>query len=320
MKRKKLFFQKPIYLIITTVLYTCICIISLHFNFLQASITILTSVLLLFLGSTKERKKQFLLLIPLLTLYLFLSTISILLPFISVSGFIFISILAFIIDDIYALIVAHFLIGTAFICELLFLSPTPTNHQFIFILITTILLTTLIGIIYQKVQYDNELISYLAYYDALTDIPNRLSFYEHLKTCDTTLPLALCFIDLDGFKKVNDTLGHQQGDILLKEVGIRLKLFVNPSIFVARLAGDEFVIVIQNHSTDDVFATCQNLFKMINEGYSLENQIVRISCSIGISQLHHDANTIDEMLTHSDTAMYKAKKDKINKIHFYTDN
>jgi diguanylate cyclase (GGDEF)-like protein/PAS domain S-box-containing protein len=156
-------------------------------------------------------------------------------------------------------------------------------------------------------------ISFLAYHDALTGLENRLGLRSKLdemlqvagRRCGA---LAVLMIDLDRFKYVNDTLGHDVGDELLVEVGRRLKDTVRPSDVVARLGGDEFVLVLDD-IPDEREVTCavQKLFRQLRGNFRLSDRAVYTTCSIGISRFPQDGADGSTLLKHADLAMYTAK-------------
>ena len=156
-------------------------------------------------------------------------------------------------------------------------------------------------------------ISFLAYHDALTGLENRLGLRSKLdemlqaagRRCGA---LAVLMIDLDRFKYVNDTLGHDIGDELLVEVGRRLKDTVRPSDVVARLGGDEFVLVLDNIPDErEVIDAVQRLFRQLRGNFRLSDRVVYTTCSIGISRFPQDGVDGSTLLKHADLAMYTAK-------------
>jgi diguanylate cyclase (GGDEF)-like protein/PAS domain S-box-containing protein len=156
-------------------------------------------------------------------------------------------------------------------------------------------------------------ISFLAYHDALTGLENRLGLRSKL---DEMLQiagrrrgsLAVLMIDLDRFKYVNDTLGHDVGDELLVEVGRRLKDTVRQRDVVARLGGDEFVLVLDDVPDDrQVTAAVQKLFLQLRGNFRLSDRAVYTTCSIGISRFPQDGSDGSTLLKHADLAMYAAK-------------
>lgn len=154
---------------------------------------------------------------------------------------------------------------------------------------------------------------YLAYHDSLTGLPNRILFNERLSAAIALAqrhnhPLGVLFLDLDGFKQINDTLGHRIGDMLLQQVAQRLARCVRGSDAVARLGGDEFVILLNElsgeHSAEDVTRKIQRLLHL---PFILSGQKIRIGLSIGIALFpDHGADGMT-LLEKADAAMYQAK-------------
>ena len=168
----------------------------------------------------------------------------------------------------------------------------------------------------------------LAYFDVLTGLPNRTMLIERLKTAmamaqRTRQKGALLFIDLDNFKSLNDTLGHDVGDKLLKMVAGRLQQSVRKSDQVARLGGDEFVVVLENLGEDLQVAAIesetagQKIVTALNESFYLSNQPFRTSPSIGITLFDEDSCGCDELLKQADVAMYQAKAAGRNTLRFF---
>jgi len=158
-------------------------------------------------------------------------------------------------------------------------------------------------------------IAHLAYYDNLTDLPGRALFYDRLKQSITHArrdqhELALLYIDLDRFKAVNDTLGHDAGDELLKMVAARLKACVRESDTAARLGGDEFVVILPKvDGCDNVIAVADKIVDAISSKFVLAptNREVVIGVSIGIAMYPQDAEDSEELVRAADSAMYAAK-------------
>ena len=165
----------------------------------------------------------------------------------------------------------------------------------------------------------------LAYYDNLTKLPNRTYFFSKLKSSVTKayekgIKIALFFVDLDGFKKVNDTYGHEYGDKLLVFVAQRLKTSVRKGDFVARLAGDEFVILIEDVPEAEILKKIsEKIINSISEPYNINGKKITISASVGISILPDDARDIETFLKHADFAMYHSKFTGKNRYTFYSD-
>ncbi|QQX79135.1 EAL domain-containing protein [Shewanella sp. KX20019] len=163
-----------------------------------------------------------------------------------------------------------------------------------------------------------------ANYDPLTGLPNRRMLLDYLageilKSDRREKHFALMFIDLDYFKEVNDTLGHDMGDLLLTEAAKRLKSCIRDSDVVARLGGDEFTVVLAG-ITDikGVDKVAQNILSRIAEPFNLGEESAYISASIGITLYPDDAASIEGLLKHADQAMYAAKDQGRNRFHYFT--
>ena len=163
-----------------------------------------------------------------------------------------------------------------------------------------------------------------ANFDSLTSLPNRNLFLQRLEhealSCDRSkLSLALLYIDLDRFKEVNDSMGHDMGDLLLVEISKRLKKAVREVDTVSRLSGDEFTIILGQ--IDDQIAVqrvCQQLLDTLSEPLKLDNEIVYQTASIGVSFYPDDADNTDVLQRNADQAMYAAKASGRNRFKFYT--
>ncbi len=184
--------------------------------------------------------------------------------------------------------------------------------------------------IQKKKKMENELLSqkeslYLqANYDFLTGLANRNLFYDRLsKNINTSkrekTKLALLFIDLDMFKDINDSLGHDIGDMLLKDVASRLQNHIRAEDTVARIGGDEFTIIIEKISDIKIISNKANdLLEELEKPYSIQGHRINISCSIGISIYPDDTKDLHDLIKYADTAMYKAKSEGKNKQRFYS--
>lgn len=167
-----------------------------------------------------------------------------------------------------------------------------------------------------------ELIWRQANFDTLTGLPNRNMLYEHLrqemkKTDRSQLPMALVFVDLDYFKEINDTLGHDKGDVLLKQVANRLLSCVRTSDIVARLGGDEFTVILSElRKPADVERTAQEILKKMSTPFQLGEDIAQISSSIGIALYPHDGADADSLMKSADKAMYGAKQKGRNRCNY----
>ncbi len=161
-----------------------------------------------------------------------------------------------------------------------------------------------------------------AYHDSLTGLPNRLYLTDYMprilsRADQDGKQVAVLFIDLDGFKQVNDTLGHRHGDSLLTQVGQRLKKCLNSRDVVSRLGGDEFVCLLFAPANEgEVERVCQGLIETLNQPFTLAGQTAHIGCSIGISMYPGDGKEAETLLDQADQAMYKVKRSGKNRFLF----
>ncbi len=169
---------------------------------------------------------------------------------------------------------------------------------------------------------------YLAFYDALTQLPNRRLLVDRLQQvlvngARSGLTTAVLFVDLDNFKTLNDTRGHEVGDLLLKDVAQRLRSCVREQDTVARLGGDEFVVVLQNLSSDAPEAAAQArtlgelILAQLRQPYELAGHEHHFTASIGVTLLTHQRDSVDEVLKQADMAMYRAKDAGRNTLRFF---
>lgn len=169
-----------------------------------------------------------------------------------------------------------------------------------------------------------ELIWRQANFDPLTGLPNRHMFHDRLEQAiknahRSGLPMALLFIDLDRFKEVNDTLGHDMGDQLLQEAARRLSNCMRETDAIARLGGDEFTIIVGDlHEPRNVDHIAQNVLRELSKPFELNNERAYISASIGITLYPEDATSIDALLRNADQAMYQAKNTGRNRFCYFT--
>jgi len=163
-----------------------------------------------------------------------------------------------------------------------------------------------------------------ANYDPLTELPNRRLFLDRLeqeisKAEGAGTVVALLLIDLDRFKEVNDTLGHQAGDELLIEVAKRIVDCVNSVDTVSRLGGDEFMVILTDlHDTYPVETVAQKILAALQQPFKLENQLFFASGSIGITLYPNDAKTAEELVKNADQAMYVSKGAGRNQFNYFT--
>ncbi|MCG6550829.1 MAG: diguanylate cyclase [Candidatus Magnetominusculus sp. LBB02] len=168
----------------------------------------------------------------------------------------------------------------------------------------------------------------MAHYDALTRLPNRTLFMDRLASALEMAKreghkAALLFIDLDGFKQVNDTFGHDSGDMLLKEVAARLLASVRKTDTVSRLGGDEFTVILSKvKDRDSIVTIAEKIITALSEPFQIKGGVCSIGASIGIetyplSGIIEDDKKIETMLKHTDIAMYEVKKELKNNYRFY---
>ncbi|HJV52759.1 MAG TPA: EAL domain-containing protein [Noviherbaspirillum sp.] len=170
----------------------------------------------------------------------------------------------------------------------------------------------------------DEQTQFLANHDGLTGLPNRVYFSNQLHTAlahseRNNVPLAVLLLDLDRFKQVNDTLGHHAGDLLLKEVALRILSSVRETDFVARLGGDEFVIIQKDVLQPDASETlARKLIIELGRPYEIESHEVVSGTSVGISLYPSDARNPVDLLKRADLALYRAKNAGRHNFQFYT--
>ena len=166
-------------------------------------------------------------------------------------------------------------------------------------------------------------IAHLAHYDYLTDLPNRallLDVLDHSVSLAkrNKRKVAVLFIDLDGFKIINDTLGHEAGDLLLKGVSQRIKGMLRESDTVARMGGDEFILVLDNiESAENAMFAANKILMALSEPFDLMGQPGRVGGSIGVSIFPDDSDDAGQLVKQADEAMYLAKQSGKNTCRFY---
>jgi diguanylate cyclase (GGDEF)-like protein len=200
-------------------------------------------------------------------------------------------------------------------------------------LICIFLVTFILAIFYDKLGYDTfkfnlfkkedlEEISQLALVDTLTQLPNRRAFMQHLesatKRCERNgLGLAVAFIDVDDFKDINDSLGHQVGDQVLQKIASRLVSAVRGCDEVSRIGGDEFVAIIEGiENTEDYIAVVERMVSSVRAPCMINDIELNLSISVGVA-MHANGGNIEDLISAADTAMYSAKKDGKNQFRFF---
>jgi diguanylate cyclase (GGDEF)-like protein len=168
-------------------------------------------------------------------------------------------------------------------------------------------------------SFTNEMIAeasafeYQAMHDALTSLPNRSFMLERLNMeiskCEQSKScMALLIIDLDRFKEINDTLGHQMGDRVLQEVGRRLTALLRQTDMVSRLGGDEFAIILPGASRSQVIGVCRKLFRVMERPIKIDSMPLRIGMSIGAAICPEHGHSASQLMQRADIAMYNAKR------------
>jgi diguanylate cyclase (GGDEF)-like protein len=164
-----------------------------------------------------------------------------------------------------------------------------------------------------RLKQTNDQVTYLAHHDALTGLPNRILFYDRLNQEITRAhrdkeSIAVLFLDLDGFKLVNDTLGHDAGDTLLREAAKRIQACVRDSDTVARMGGDEFTVVLGNVRTkNSKDRVAKKIVEAIASPFVLNGKSCSVSVSIGIALYPDNGETAEQLVKIADAAMYLAK-------------
>jgi diguanylate cyclase (GGDEF)-like protein/PAS domain S-box-containing protein len=175
----------------------------------------------------------------------------------------------------------------------------------------------------KALEQKNAELSHQADHDALTGLPNRKRFYECLhqsleKASRNQELVALLFLDLDGFKSINDTLGHNVGDLLLKTVASRLKKCLRGSDTISRLGGDEFTVILPAiPGPEEAAKVAEKICDGIIQPFILEEHTVSVTTSIGISLYPFDGEDPEILVKNADVAMYRAKERGKNQYHFY---
>jgi diguanylate cyclase (GGDEF)-like protein len=170
-------------------------------------------------------------------------------------------------------------------------------------------------------EHSDHCIEKLSNSDPLTELPNRGYFEKRINKAlenakNNASQLSLIFIDLDDFKPINDTFGHAEGDKVLCSVAKRLAGRIRNGDSLARIGGDEFVILIEDvPSEDEIYTIAAELIDLLNKPIKTKENVHQISASLGISFYPKDANSVEKLLNFADKAMYKAKKSGKNRFH-----
>lgn len=175
----------------------------------------------------------------------------------------------------------------------------------------------------QEIIDTQEKADFLAYHDSLTSLPNRVMLEEHLShvidiSKRNDYVVSLLFLDLDRFKIINDTLGHNIGDKLLIEVSKRIKSVLRQSDMLARMGGDEFVIVLESaKNKNSAGFVCEKILEIVKQPIKIDNFRLNTSASIGVAMYPNDGDTMQTLIKNADTAMYYAKKQGKDTFEYY---
>ena len=175
-----------------------------------------------------------------------------------------------------------------------------------------------------RLHQQKEAMSHLAHHDTLTRLPNRTLLHDRLHKAIQTAKrdgsiFAVLFVDLDHFKEINDSLGHNIGDQVLKKVAKRLQSIIRESDTLARLGGDEFTIIMENlNNGHDASILAKKIIDILIKPLHVADHSLYVSCSIGISLFPNDGESVEDLLKFADTAMYKAKEDGRANYQFYS--
>jgi diguanylate cyclase (GGDEF)-like protein/PAS domain S-box-containing protein len=169
-------------------------------------------------------------------------------------------------------------------------------------------------------------VQYLAYYDDLTGLPNRTLLQDRLAKAAADArrqkhKVALLFLDLDGFKDINDSLGHSVGDFLLQGVAERLKKWGREQDTIARLGGDEFLVMLTHvRDVPDAAVAAERIMDVINGAFVIQGRSLHVSCSIGVSIFPEHGADGETLIKNADAAMYSAKQSGRNNFRFFTED
>lgn len=175
-----------------------------------------------------------------------------------------------------------------------------------------------------KRKQSEEMLRYQSLHDSLTGLPNRDFFYQELNLLLQNhhhQEIAILFIDIDHFKKINDTLNHNIGDVLLQQITYRLLDCLDENIFISRWGGDEFTLILSDpNSIKNIEDLAQNIKNNLKKPFQITNHTLYISASIGISFYPKDAQNEDNLIKSADAALYRAKELGRNNYQFYLSN
>ncbi|PRR83691.1 bifunctional diguanylate cyclase/phosphodiesterase [Clostridium vincentii] len=177
-----------------------------------------------------------------------------------------------------------------------------------------------------EIRKSESIIKHMAYYDNLTGLHNRAYFFDRLNkhiqiSKEKSKKLVVIFIDIDDFKRINDSLGHTVGDELLKLVAKRLQLSIRKGDTIARISGDEFSIVINKiKNVNESIHIIEDILKVFEVPFNVQNSLINITISIGASVFPDDGKSAEELLRNSDIAMYKVKESGKNFYRYFDIN
>lgn len=187
-----------------------------------------------------------------------------------------------------------------------------------------ILLRNILADAWLKIESQNE-ITKLAYYDGLTGLFNRTMFQIQMEKIlnlsnELDMKLGVMFLDLDDFKRVNDTLGHESGDILLQVLAKRIQDQLRSEDSICRFGGDEFLIMLPEiHHLDNIYPIAERVMSVFNEDVEIGENKLKVTASMGISVYPEDGSSVDALIKHADMAMYESKYSGKNKYLVCTD-
>jgi len=176
---------------------------------------------------------------------------------------------------------------------------------------------------FENLQNTKDQLEYMANHDELTGLPNRALLHQHISegiktSSEACCQLAVMFVDLDDFKKVNDLYGHSAGDRLLSEIGSKFDAFLGPNDYVARFGGDEFIFCFSNlknlSETESKVEKIKNVFK---QQFVIDGKVLFATCSIGVSMFPSDGDEPEELISKADIVLYKSKARQKGDVLFF---